>query len=361
MLRNRWIVFVIFVVLGGASGSVARADTVRMKNGDVLTGKVLSFDSEGLVLTTTYAGDLTIAAGEVASVTTDEPVIVDMGDGREMAGRLVVDAGGGLSVEAEDGGEVALDLSEVSFAPPPPPIPWFRYGGEINLGLNAASGNTKLVGFHVDGAVRPEFGDNAISLKGQLNITDTKIDGNNETTESNWRVLGQYNRFWTEHWYAFVNNGYENDDLKDLNLRISTSAGLGYKFWDDEMRYLTAELGPGYVYENFKRIQEPGMDPDDPSDDFTRNPDRDYAAGRWALDFDHGVFSPDTRFYHNHILLFRLDDPNTFIFQSSTGLKMGLFYGVIAGAEVQFDWNNDPAQGAVEDDLRYMLKIGYGF
>ncbi len=361
MYGKRLGVVVSSVVLGSLVASESGADTVYMKNGDVLTGTVVSFSGASLKLTTTYAGVVTIASSEVVSVATDAPVVVKLGSGREVIGRLSEAAGGGLVISGADGASTPLELSKVSFAPPPAPTPWFRYKGEINAGLNGASGNTDQVGYHLDGSVRPAFGANALSVKGQLNRTETTVDGTDQTTVSNWRVLGQYDRFFTDNWYGFFNNGWENDDLKELNVRISTAAGLGYKFWDDEMRYLTAEFGPGLVYENFRRSRVAGGDTDDPGDDVFDNPDRNYMTARWALDLDHGLYDPGTRLYHNHILTTRIDDPNTLIFQSSTGLKFNLIGAVNAGAEIQFDWNNDPATGAVKNDLRYLVKLGYGF
>ena len=331
------------------------ADSVRLANGDVISGTVSSFDAETLTIETTYAGAIAIKASDVVRVSTDAPVVLQLSDGSEVNGRIISGAGGAMSVLDASGASVPVQLSQVaSFAPPAPPEPWFQYSGEINAGFNAATGNTETQGYHLDGLFEPIFGQNGLSFTGQLNRSEAEIandagDGTrNETTASNWRVLGQYNRELTEHWYSFVNNGWENDDLKQLNLRVSAATGAGYKFWDDEMRFLTAELGPGYVYENFRRRDDD-------------NPDRDYISARWALDFDHGIVTPDTRFYHNHTLLERVDNLDTFIFQSATGLKFALIGAINAGAEVQFDWNNDPAEGAREEDLRYMLKLGYAF
>ncbi len=362
MLGNMWrgVGVVLVLVFSVAEGS---ADTVYLRGGDVISGTITSFDAKKLKITTSYAGKIAIEAGEVARVSTSEPIVMKLGDGREVSGRIVSSADGAMRLEKASGGQVPIELASISsFAPPKPPRPWFRYKGEVNAGFNASSGNTETQGYHVAGYVEPAFGNNVFSLKGQLNRSESKVDstdsvGNpirvDEPTASNWRVLGQYNRFLNDYWYAFLNNGWENDDLKDLNVRISTATGLGYKPWDDEMRYLTLELGPGLVYENFKRVIDAAGK--------GRNPDRDYITARWALDYDQGIFRPDTRFYHNHSINERVDDLETFILQSATGLKFSIIGDINAGAEVQFDWNNDPAEDAKEQDLRYLLKLGYVF
>lgn len=336
-------------------------DTVRLENGDVLSGTLVQLDSESLKLSTPYAGEIAIAAVDVVSLTTDTDVVVTLSDGREMSGRLVTDEAGAMYVDDGAGTATPLFLAEVSaIAPPPPPQPWFRYGGEISVGFNAATGNTETQGYHIALQLNPEFGDNAISVNGQLNRSEAKISGTDETTASNWRVLAQYNRFFTEKWYWLLNNGWENDDLKDLNLRITGATGVGYRVWNEAMRILSLELGPAYVYENFARV-EFLADPDDPESVVVENPDRDYATARFALNFEHGLWNPSTRFYHNDITMLRLDDANTFILQTVTGLRFDLFAGILAAAEIQFDWNNDPAEGARKEDFRYLFKLGYAF
>lgn len=357
--RPAWIIWLGWAALSWLSPAVA--DTVRLANGDVLTGTVVSFDEKSLALQTAYAGDVAIAAGDVEWLATEGDVVVQMRDGREVVGRLVVTDDGAMQIEDGEGVATPLTLAEVaSLAPPPPPTPWFRYSGEINVGFNAATGNTETQAYHISFQTRPEFGDNVVLLGGQLNRSEATVAGTNETTASNWRVFGQYDRYFTEHWYALVNNTWENDDLKDLNVRITAATGVGYRFWNDAMRFLTVELGPAFVYENFARF-DTLLDPEDPTSVVSENPDRNYMTARWALNFDHGVFNPTTRFYHNHSALIRVDNADTFIYLSTTGLRFDLIANITAALEVQFDWNNDPAMGAKEEDLRYLFKLGYTF
>jgi len=54
----------------------ASADEVWLKNSDHLTGKVVSLDAGTLVFKTSYAGDLSIAWGEVVNLKTDETIKV---------------------------------------------------------------------------------------------------------------------------------------------------------------------------------------------------------------------------------------------------------------------------------------------
>ena len=57
-----------------AASSAARADTLTLRNGDHLSGKVLHKSGDTLTFETTYAGKLKIRWSEIQSVTTDAPV-----------------------------------------------------------------------------------------------------------------------------------------------------------------------------------------------------------------------------------------------------------------------------------------------
>jgi len=65
------------------------------------------------------------------------------------------------------------------------------------------------------------------------------------------------------------------------------------------------------------------------------------------------------RLYHNHDLFSPFDDFSSYLFESETGIKIPLRNGIVASGEIEFDWNNDPADGEGEDDTTYGVKLGY--
>jgi hypothetical protein len=62
------------VVAGVAWAGLIRADTVELKGGDRLTGKVQGISATGVSLATTYAGTLTIDRAAVARIVTETAV-----------------------------------------------------------------------------------------------------------------------------------------------------------------------------------------------------------------------------------------------------------------------------------------------
>lgn len=206
-------------------GGPAFADTIRMKNGDVLTGSVVRLDDKGLVLDTDYADEVTIDPEDIESMVTEEEFVVRWEDGSERVGRIEVSDGGATQVvdppesagnkrmladnqeEAAAATEAArqaaakkapgatvdaesesLDLDRV--ASMKKVEPYYRYSGNINAGINVSRGNTDTTDIHVDGEIAPSFGRNTILFGGQLN----KSEASGETTASNWRIRAQYDR-----------------------------------------------------------------------------------------------------------------------------------------------------------------------
>lgn len=76
----------------------ARADTVRLNNGDVITGTVKKLSGGKLVIKTEYADEISIGAEHISGVSTEEPFTVRWDDGSEKVGRLAIQSGGHIAV-----------------------------------------------------------------------------------------------------------------------------------------------------------------------------------------------------------------------------------------------------------------------
>ena len=75
------MITVAFLIAGNSL-----ADEVRLKNGDKLTGQVVRMVENKLIFKTTYAGEITIAWQEVASVRADSSVKVLLNDETALEG-----------------------------------------------------------------------------------------------------------------------------------------------------------------------------------------------------------------------------------------------------------------------------------
>lgn len=337
----------VLTILGSTISAFA-ADTVRLRNGDVISGKLLKAGGDNAVVDTEHSGEVIINMEEVVGIETDRVMTVEYEDGREVDAVIETSADGVLTVRegAAPGVEepappappVALDLADVKEIREV--TPYYRYVGHFDFGLNVAKGNSDSENINLSALLAPSFGKNTIIIDGQWNRG--KAEG--ELAASNWRIRGQYEREFWKRWFWLVFNGYEHDALQNLDLRISAGAGLGYKFFEPDPTLLKVSLAPAFVDENFEG-----------SDD-----DRQYAALRWTLDFDQDIFSPDVSIYHNHKLTAGLTE-SQLILLTAQGLRFDLIADLFAKLEFQFDYNDNPAGGAKKEDYRYLVKIGYDF
>lgn len=253
-----------------------------------------------------------------------------------LAAKKYAAAEGRSTVASEDG---VVNLSDVAWIRPIER--YYRYEGNFNLGINMARGNANTTNVHIDGMISPSFGRNTVVVSGQLDRG--KADG--QLNRSNWNIGAQYNRDFgvRRRWYGTVVNTYENNELADLNLRVTAGAGVGYKFFDQRPTLLKISISPVYVNENFQTA-----------------PNRSYFAARWALDFEQDLWSEDVTFYHRDTMTFGITE-SQYVLRTTTGITFDLISDLTASIEVQYDYLAEPPPDAVPDDQRYMFKIGYKF
>ncbi|MGB5304974.1 MAG: DUF481 domain-containing protein, partial [Gammaproteobacteria bacterium] len=134
------------------------------------------------------------------------------------------------------------------------------------------------------------------------------------------------------------------DDFADLNLRSSIGVGAGYQFYETDITNLSLEAGLSYVNEDFELAE-----------------DDSYPAARWALNYDHFLYSKKLQFFHVHEGLLGIEDTSDIIITSRTGLRALLTENFTATAQVDLDWDNTPSPGNDRIDTRYLFNLGYGW
>ena len=100
------------------------ADQVEMKNGDRITGVIVTVERGTLIIKTSYAGRITIQWVEVSMLITDSPAEVVLKDKRSFEGTTRPTEDGELSLEVEETGEaIAIALTDIEAINPEPPAP----------------------------------------------------------------------------------------------------------------------------------------------------------------------------------------------------------------------------------------------
>jgi putative salt-induced outer membrane protein YdiY len=311
------VLTVLFVVL--ASGH-ASADEVWLKNGDRLTGKVVSLDGGTLLFKTSYAGDLSIKWEEVVNLKTDEPIKVVLGDETTAQG----------PVSPGDPGKVKVKTEH-----PKPPL---RTNLRANVGFSMTDGNTDTQDIYADAEFMARTLQNRYTIGGLYKRSEDE----NVKTEDKALVYMKYDHFFTKKWYAYANATGEQDDFKDLDLRATLGAGAGYQFFESDRTNLSVEAGLSYVDENFILAE-----------------DNNFAAGRWAVRFDHFLLPKSLQYFLYHTGLQSVEDTDDLILFTQTGFRIPFYKNLNITAQFNWEYDKSPSPGKKESDYTYLLTFGY--
>jgi len=335
-MKKKLVFYVLTVLFGALVWSQASADEVWLKNGDRLTGKVVSLDGGILLFKTSYAGDLSIQWGEVANLKTDEPIKVVLGDETTAQGPVSPGDSGKVKVKAEQVAEpVTVDLASVKSINPKPPL---RTNLRANVGFSMTDGNTDTQDIYADA----EF--MARTLQNRYTIGGLYKRSEEEDVKTEDKALGymKYDHFFTKKWYGYANATGEQDEFKDLDLRTTLGAGAGYQFIESDRTNLSLEAGLSYVDENYILAE-----------------DNSFAAGRWGLKFDHFLLPKSLQYFLYHTGLQSVEDSEDLILFTQTGFRIPFYKNLNITAQFNWEYDKSPSPGKKESDYTYLLTFGY--
>jgi len=315
------------------------ADTVVMKNGDLISGTVDSISSGHVLLNTDYAGHVTIKLDAIAELTTEAAFDVTAAAGESNGQFVVAD---GVQMVQTDSGAQPIDVATVSSA------------GQNNLGLAAfapewssradlaatlSNGNTDTENYSA--LIESTFKKGNVEHGVRLQTVSEEV--NEETTKDEFDLDYSYKRFLSEKWFAAGNAEYFENDIKNVDSRVTLGAGLGHQFWDNSFGSFSTDVGISYVDEE--------IDGEDES-----NP-----AVRWGLDYRRFLFSKKLEVFHSQSILFIPDSDRGEVLQSSSGLRFVLNSRIDAFTRIDVDHETEPAPDNSKTDVTYNVGVGVKF
>ena len=210
--------------------------------------------------------------------------------------------------------------------------------GSINVGLGMRTGNSETNAINVDGDTELKWTKHRTYLSAEYNREEE-----DDTVSVDDRMFElKHDYFYTDQWFIEGLGRFEQDDVAELDLRTTLAAGLGYQPFDRDDLTLKFVAGPGYRKEEFA----------DGTDD-------SYMTGEWQADYSQKFNDDAFRLFHNHDLSVPVEETDSFVFTSESGIRVPLRKGIIASGQVDFDWQNNPPAGTKEDDTTYTIKLGY--
>ncbi len=255
MLRKIWSLVLLSLICGSAT---LRAEEVSLKNGDHLSGAIVSMDGKKLVLKTTYAGDISIDWTEVTQFSSDkQSLVVTKADKQLVSGTVTVEgpdlvvttAQGVQRVPRADVATMRSPADQAAYEKSLHPGMLEGWTGGGSFGFALARGNSQTtnlaLGFN---SVRKTTTDAWVVNATSIYSTDEKL-GN--TTANSLGGFVRYDHNLNKKVFAYGVFAGMYDALQDLNYRIMPGGGLGYHAIATKTTTLDLLGGLGYTRESY--------------------------------------------------------------------------------------------------------------
>jgi putative salt-induced outer membrane protein YdiY len=215
------------------------------------------------------------------------------------------------------------------------------------LGLNMTRGNSETL------TVTPEF-----KASGKIGANELKFSASysygetgQEITERKAKGTAQYNRLFTERWYAYVNGEIGNDGLAGINYRAVVGPGAGcYLIKGDDMN-LSLEAGASWVGDETEAETAPGVFETETSSEL---------AARAAQKFDVKL-GKSAKLWESVEYLPEVDNPDVYLLNIEVGLEAAVNASLSLRTTLANAHDSDPAPGKEKDDTTVKAALVYTF
>lgn len=332
----------VLLWVGVAAALPAEADTVILEGGDRLSGKIVHASKENLTLDTEYAGKLQVAWKNIATLSTDAPIEV-LRLGSETPERMIIEQGeaGTVRVRHADAEEwYILPLQSLTYLNPKPEESGngLSYQGRVNLSATWVRGNSSSDRVYAEAELKAR----AKAYRNAFEAKFQREDESGERTTSRSVVAANHDRFLGERRFWYLRGSLEHDRFKDIELRTTLGAGYGSRVIDTERTELSLRAGLDAVW--LDRITDG---------------DEKYPALGWGIGFSHWLTNRTLQVFHDQQGFWNLEDLDQASLRSKTGVRVPVAERLTASAQLNLDWESEPAPGLKSIDTTWLLGLNY--
>ncbi|HBP86215.1 MAG: DUF481 domain-containing protein [Nitrospira sp.] len=352
-MSRRFVLCCAFLCLSlmvAPAGSLAGPlGKVTLNDGSQIYGEIVEM-TEGMIEIKAlfYEGDtITIKWSEVVGIDSEDPMTFVLSNGTSLRGKPSMIRSGTLGVQTDLLREpIPIETGSVS-AVNPPVKRAVAFKGNFNFGGSITSGNTDVKNFSFVGELVARSERLRLSMLGRYLYGTT--DG--ELNARNAYGTVKMDFFVSKRFYVYTGVLFEQDTFQDLNLRSSIFAGPGYQIIDEgdyasaylNKLQLHGEIGLGYFNEDYKRSE-----------------DMNYFTGRWAVNL-HWPILPWLTVFHQHQGFPSLEQTSDWYLTSQQGIRMNIWKNFLTTFQINWRYDNAPAQDTKKADTQYILTLGYAF
>lgn len=312
----------------GALPASALADQVFLKNGDRISGSIVSASGGKVVVAPDFApkSKITLAQDDIASFTSPKPILLKLADGTMI--NQPVERGPDGTVSTAPGGSIAPQpvkiaaVSEIN-----PSTAWSGSVG-VNGAYSQSASKSAQLGISADGTKRTD--DDRITASAGYFYGEQTQNGVGSVNTNNWNVAGKYDYFISKTWYAYANAKAEGDHVNFLSLRLTPGLGAGYQWIERDDFHLNTEAGASWVYADYSNESAAQKN----------------VAVRLAYHVDKSWDGERYKVFHDLEVLPTVDDIQRFLVNGDAGIRTQLWASMYSELKASVGYDNRPAQGA---------------
>jgi hypothetical protein len=215
-----------------------KSDVVVLRNGDRISGDILSLEFGILTLSTDNMSTLSIEWPAVRSVTSKFGFAIERRDGTKYHGTIATSDDGADLVVTSDAGTVRIPMTQLERISRFSPRFWDRINGGLSVGFSyTKSSAIQVSNVNFNANYRSTTIDSTLSFSSNTTKDSSGTTTNRELLATNVQFLQQSRNFWG------LLGSLERDQSLGIDARLVAGAGIGRRFLQTTFSELTGIVG----------------------------------------------------------------------------------------------------------------------
>ena len=322
-----------------AASAPLLADTVWLKNGDKLTGTIQLVDGGKLLLKTDYAGSITLNMTKVATLESDQALLVKQDDFVGEHAKSLRPAGQGQVMLVNGEAPRVVELASISqMMVPRPLVQDLAWTGTLDFSADYKRAANDVRDYNIDLDTKARHGAWRHGITAEYDH-ETKDD---ERKTDRVELGYDLDRFFTQKFFWKGQLKYSHDRVEELETQRTIGTGPGYQFWDDE-------LGAFSLAGLFNRNDY--VFADGSSEHFSS------VTGKW--DYKRYLDGKNLELYTQGEVGAPFVDSVDYIIDSEAGLRYRL--NSWAALTLKAEWDKVASEYGDTNERRYVIGLGVGW
>jgi putative salt-induced outer membrane protein YdiY len=319
--------------------ALLQADELILVNGDTLQGAVLREEADTLVWQSLLLGELRIPRSAVREIRPQSPTAAE--PSAAVAPALptapVTDVAT-LTTNRLVSADV-VSATESSGKKSPFPKRLTLTDVTLDFAGKDSTGNDEETSYSID------FNSKFRHLRNRHYLrVEYDAEEQDDVTTTDEQTYGyKYNYFIEGPWLGYLSALREENQLSDLQQRLTGSAGPGYEFYDTPTLRWALETGLAYNHENFKA-----------------DTDRQFWGWHYGMDWRWLMSVRGLELFHYHALMQSFDQSDDWEIDSESGLRFQMVGRLKLVLKLKYDYDHSPAKDKEKTDRTWSVGLSYG-